>query len=83
MHRHPLTGCGDGRCVRACALRSLPLRSDTGGGNADLLRVRVEIMGSQKCRIVGRSQPVLIMIDPILFTRTHTSQGCANGAAPR
>jgi hypothetical protein len=37
-----------------------------------LLRVWVEIMGSQKCRIVGKSQPVLIMINPIIFTRTRT-----------
>eukprot|EP01047_Picozoa_sp_COSAG01_P026603 COSAG01_NODE_1720_length_9391_cov_27.761085_6_plen_142_part_00 len=39
---------------------------------SSLLRVRVEIMGSQNCRIVGESQPVLIMIDPIIFTRTRT-----------
>ena len=36
------------------------------------LRVRVEIMGSQKCRIVGKSQSVLILIDPIISTRTRT-----------
>jgi hypothetical protein len=32
-------------------------------------------MGAQKCRIVGKSQSVLIMIDPIIFTRTrnHTA----------
>eukprot|EP01047_Picozoa_sp_COSAG01_P018623 COSAG01_NODE_1013_length_12138_cov_7.073926_9_plen_130_part_00 len=36
------------------------------------LRVRVEIMGSQKCRIVGKSQPLhIIIIDPIIFTRTR------------
>jgi hypothetical protein len=34
--------------------------------------VRVEIMGSQKCRIVGKSQSVLIMISPIISTRTRT-----------
>jgi hypothetical protein len=28
-------------------------------------------MGSQKCRIVGESQPVLIMISPIIFPRTR------------
>jgi hypothetical protein len=28
-------------------------------------------MGSQKCRIVGKSQSVLIMINPIIFTRTR------------
>jgi hypothetical protein len=55
----------------------------------------VEIMGSQKCRIVGRSQPLLIMIDPVISTRTRrrarqvTSRGVAvlmcehlNGAPP-
>jgi hypothetical protein len=36
------------------------------------VRVRVEIMGSQKCRILGKSQSVLIMINPIIFTRTRT-----------
>jgi hypothetical protein len=30
-------------------------------------------MGSQKCRIVGKSQPVLIMIHPIIFTRTRST----------
>jgi hypothetical protein len=36
------------------------------------IRVRVEIMGSQTCRIVGKSQPVLIMINPMISTRTRT-----------
>jgi hypothetical protein len=35
------------------------------------LRVRMEIMGSHICRIVGESQSVLVMIDPIIFTRTR------------
>jgi hypothetical protein len=34
-------------------------------------RVGVEILGSQKCRIVGKSQPVLMMIDPMISTRTR------------
>jgi hypothetical protein len=34
-------------------------------------RVRVEIMGSQKCGIVGKSQSILIMIHPIISTRTR------------
>eukprot|EP01047_Picozoa_sp_COSAG01_P068219 COSAG01_NODE_9809_length_2338_cov_1.922287_1_plen_395_part_00 len=39
------------------------------------VRVRVEIMGAPKCGIVGESQPVLMMIDPIIiFTRTRTVQ---------
>eukprot|EP01047_Picozoa_sp_COSAG01_P048294 COSAG01_NODE_4692_length_4808_cov_9.520493_7_plen_84_part_00 len=33
--------------------------------------MRVEIMGSQKCRIVGKSQSVLLMINPMIFTRTR------------
>jgi hypothetical protein len=31
----------------------------------------VEITGSQKCRTVGKSQPVLMMIDPIISTRAR------------
>jgi hypothetical protein len=31
----------------------------------------VEIIGSKKCRIVGESQSALMMIDPIIFTRTR------------
>jgi hypothetical protein len=30
-------------------------------------------MGSQKCRIVGKSQPVIMMINPMIFTRTRTA----------
>ena len=37
------------------------------------LRVRVEIMGSQKCTIVAKSQSVLIVIHPIISTRTRTT----------
>jgi hypothetical protein len=33
--------------------------------------VRGEMMGSQKCRIVGKSHSVVIMIDPVIFTRTR------------
>ena len=36
-------------------------------------QVRVEIMGSPECRIVGKSQSVLMMINPIIFTRTRSS----------
>jgi hypothetical protein len=39
------------------------------------LRVRMEIMGPGKCRIVGKSQSVLMMIDPIIFTHTRNRQG--------
>jgi hypothetical protein len=28
-------------------------------------------VGSQKCRIIGKSQSLLIMINPIIFTRTR------------
>ena len=40
-------------------------------GRAIWVALRVEIMGSQKCRIVGKSQPALIMINPIIFTRAR------------
>jgi hypothetical protein len=43
------------------------------GGSGDVrLRVRVEIMGPGKHGNVGKSQPVLIMINPMIFTRTRT-----------
>jgi hypothetical protein len=48
--------------------RATPTTDQPGGMD---VRVRVEIRGSQTCRIVGRSQSVLIMIDPIIFTRTR------------
>jgi hypothetical protein len=34
----------------------------------------VEMMGSQKCRIVGKSQSVLMMINRMIFTRTRRAQ---------
>jgi hypothetical protein len=37
-----------------------------------LLRVRVEIRGPGKFRNVGKSQCVLIMINPMISTRTRT-----------
>jgi hypothetical protein len=37
-----------------------------------LIWVQVEIMGPQKCEIVGKSQSVLSMINAIIFTRTRT-----------
>eukprot|EP01049_Picozoa_sp_SAG25_P017104 SAG25_NODE_4256_length_854_cov_1.287417_1_plen_30_part_10 len=30
--------------------------------------MRVKIMGSQQCRIVGKSQPRLLMINPMIPT---------------
>jgi hypothetical protein len=44
------------------------------GARQPRLRVRVEIMGSQECRNAGESQSVLIMNDPIIFTRTRTAR---------
>jgi hypothetical protein len=53
-------------------------------GRARSVRVRVEIMGSQKSRIVGKSQSVLMMINPIIFTRTrkhtHTAVDATTGS---
>jgi hypothetical protein len=39
-------------------------------------------MGSQKCRIVGKSQSVLIMINPIIFTRTRIHDAPGSGSVP-
>jgi hypothetical protein len=39
--------------------------------------VRVEIMESQQCRIVGKSQSILMMIHPIVSTRTRTTSPTA------
>jgi hypothetical protein len=39
------------------------------------VRVRVEIMGSQKYESVGKSQSALIMIDPIISPRTRIRTG--------
>jgi hypothetical protein len=36
------------------------------------LRVRVEIMGPGKYEHVGKYQSVLIMVNPMIFTRTRT-----------
>jgi hypothetical protein len=47
------------------------------------VRVRVEIMGSPKCGRVGKSQPVLIMIHPIIFTRTRRGPSSWTWTAPR
>jgi hypothetical protein len=46
-------------------------------------RARVEILGSHKCRTVENFQPVLGMIDPMIFTRTWRSArgGMAGGLA--
>eukprot|EP01049_Picozoa_sp_SAG25_P002943 SAG25_NODE_160_length_13390_cov_9.002708_11_plen_171_part_00 len=43
-------------------------------------RGRVEIMGSQTCRIAGESQSVLTVIDPIIFTRATPLPGAEHGA---
>jgi hypothetical protein len=41
-----------------------------------VVRVRVEIMGSQKCRIVEKSQSLhIIVIILIIFTRTRIVEG--------
>jgi hypothetical protein len=46
------------------------------------LRVRVEIMGSYKCRIAGKSQSVLMMINPIIFRWCRCTRGCGAWARP-
>jgi hypothetical protein len=47
-----------------------------------LVRVRAEIMGAPKCRNVGESQPVPMMIDPmIISTRTRSVSACSGDSA--
>jgi hypothetical protein len=45
------------------------------------VRVRVEIMGPEKYENAGKSQSVLLMISPIIFTRTRSSHGGTRVAA--
>jgi ribosomal protein S14 len=71
-------GAGHRRCARfgwdVHARRLLFLsRNQLREATPRIIRVRVGIMGSQTCRIVGKSQPVLIMINPIIFTRTRNT----------
>jgi hypothetical protein len=68
---HNLSGSGRKRCAALPPLQTG--LASCGMVRADL-RVRVETMGSQKCRIVGKSQSVLIMINPIIFTRTRMAR---------
>jgi hypothetical protein len=74
----PWWGCWWPRCLAA----STPRTSPPAGWCAPVtpaascrclgtLRVRVEIMGSQNLRNVGKSQWVLIMTNPIISTRTR------------
>jgi hypothetical protein len=42
------------------------------------VRVQVEIMGPGKYENVGNSQSVLIMTNPIIFTRTRSRRGEAS-----
>jgi hypothetical protein len=72
QHRqvHDLLGAGGGVTVLDQPFIHLisPISPRRGG----FLRVRVEIMGSQKCRTVGKSQPVLSMSHPVVSPRTRT-----------
>eukprot|EP01047_Picozoa_sp_COSAG01_P029837 COSAG01_NODE_2061_length_8482_cov_6.301925_2_plen_89_part_00 len=44
-----------------------------------ILRVRVEIMGPGRYENVGKSQSVLIVINPMIFTRTRTLERVLGG----
>jgi hypothetical protein len=54
------------------AARGRVAAADPSQARPEHIRVRVEIMGSRKCRIVGESQSVMIMNDPTISTRTRT-----------
>jgi hypothetical protein len=87
-HADDMTGlCGvprrvwmAGAAVSCRSCEAPPPRYANGRALAVFLRVGVEIMGSQKCGIVGESQPVLIMINPMIFTRTRTFVGASISA---
>jgi hypothetical protein len=36
----------------------------------------IDPMGSQKCGIVGKSQPIVVMINPMISTRIRTWGSC-------
>jgi hypothetical protein len=59
---------------------ALELLMCAAGVASSSMRVRVEIMGSQKCGIVGKSRSVPFMINPIIFTRTRMFAFGAGGA---
>jgi hypothetical protein len=78
--------CGTGRLGGSAAALALLVHASTLRASAAVLaclsiRVRVEIMGSQTCGIVGKSQPVLIMIDPIISS--SPAPVCSGGAGAR
>jgi hypothetical protein len=67
-----------------CMQRAAPSQPSRGRGawpRGDELRVRVEIMGPAKYENAGKSQSVLIMINPIISTRTRT-QGVSSPHRP-
>jgi hypothetical protein len=53
-------------------VRCIPSHTTLSQNNTAEIRVRVEIMGLGKYENVGKSQPVLMMINPIISTRTRT-----------
>jgi hypothetical protein len=56
------------------------IKNELGARAWLLIRVRVEIIGALKCRNVGESQSVLIMIDPIISTRTRICYATTDGS---
>ena len=60
---------------------ALTLLRVTDTTHCTIVRVWVERMGAPKCRIVGKSQPVLIMIDPIISPRTCRLREAEAGAS--
>jgi hypothetical protein len=90
-HGWPISDCtAEGECNWP-NLSTVVVRMVARGGGCRDIRVRVEILGSQKRRIVGKSQSVVIMINPIIFTRTrmyhmycqHVFVLLCGGAVPR
>jgi squalene cyclase len=78
-HGWPISDCtAEGECNWP-NLSTVVVRMVARGGGCRDIRMRVEILGLQKRRIVEKSQSVVIMINPIIFTRTHMYMYCQHG----
>eukprot|EP01047_Picozoa_sp_COSAG01_P046991 COSAG01_NODE_4451_length_5007_cov_5.064181_3_plen_173_part_00 len=67
------SGCTSDDAVSTRIIRTMiGGRSHRSNRRPVVARVRVEAMGSQTCRIVGKSQPALLLINPMISTRTRT-----------
>eukprot|EP01047_Picozoa_sp_COSAG01_P035847 COSAG01_NODE_2771_length_7101_cov_12.982148_11_plen_96_part_00 len=67
VNRHSLVNCNHGDSTTGHLAHGRVTAARTG------IRAWGEIMGSPKGGVVKKSQPVLMVIDPMIFTRTPRS----------